>query len=127
MSENENSARPRSDFIYTKNSARPTSDCIYTKIAARPGSDCIYTKIAVRPGSEFIYTKMSAWPGSNFLYTHFFGAFVRFCKLLNPSIPKAQFRIYIHQIFSHAFSLKKKAIFFKIAPHGPAARNSLCR
>ena len=69
MSENENSARPRSDFSYTKNSARPRSDYIYTKIAARPEADFIYTKIAVRPGSEFIYTKMSAWPGSNFLYT----------------------------------------------------------
>ena len=31
MSENENSARPRCDFIYTKNSARPRSDFIYTK------------------------------------------------------------------------------------------------
>ena len=31
MSENENSARPRCDFIYTKNSARPRSDSIYTK------------------------------------------------------------------------------------------------
>ena len=40
-----NSARPRSDFIYTKNSARPGSDYIYTKIAARPGSDFIYTKV----------------------------------------------------------------------------------
>ena len=29
--ENENSARPRCDFIYTKNSARPRSDFIYTK------------------------------------------------------------------------------------------------
>ena len=45
MSETENSARPRSDFIYTKNSARPGSDYIYTKIAARPGSDFIYTKV----------------------------------------------------------------------------------
>ena len=44
MSETENSARPRSDFIYTKNSARPGSDYIYTKIAARPGSDFLYTK-----------------------------------------------------------------------------------
>ena len=31
MSENENSARPRCDFIYTKNSAIGRSDCIYTK------------------------------------------------------------------------------------------------
>ena len=31
MGENENSARPRCDFIYTKNSARPRSDFIYTK------------------------------------------------------------------------------------------------
>ena len=31
MSENENSARPRCDFIYTKNFARPRSDVIYTK------------------------------------------------------------------------------------------------
>ena len=31
MSENENSARPRCDFIYTKNPARPRSDFIYTK------------------------------------------------------------------------------------------------
>ena len=38
------SARPRSDFIYTKNSARPRSDFIYTKNSARPGSDYIYTK-----------------------------------------------------------------------------------
>ena len=29
MSESENSARPRCDFIYTKNSARPRSDFIY--------------------------------------------------------------------------------------------------
>ena len=29
--ENENSARPRCDFLYTKNSARPRSDFIYTK------------------------------------------------------------------------------------------------
>ena len=65
MSETENSARPRSDFIYTKNSARPGSDYIYTKIAARPGFDFIYTKIAVRPGLDFIYTKISACPGWN--------------------------------------------------------------
>ena len=44
MSEIDYSARPRSDFIYTKNSARPGSDYIYTKIAARPGSDFLYTK-----------------------------------------------------------------------------------
>ena len=31
MGENENSARPRCDFIYTKNSARPRSEFIYTK------------------------------------------------------------------------------------------------
>ena len=31
ISENENSPRPRCDFIYTKNSARPRSDFIYTK------------------------------------------------------------------------------------------------
>ena len=36
---------------------------------ARPRSDFIYTKIAGRPGSDFIYTKIFAWPGSNFLYT----------------------------------------------------------
>ena len=45
MSETENSARPRSDFIYTKNSARPRSDYIYTKIAAQPGSEFIYTNV----------------------------------------------------------------------------------
>ena len=31
MIENENSARPRCDFIYTKHSARPRSDFMYTK------------------------------------------------------------------------------------------------
>ena len=43
MSECENSARPISDFIYTKNSARPGFDFIYTKNFALSGSDFIYT------------------------------------------------------------------------------------
>ena len=51
------SARPRSDFIYTKNSARPRSDFIYTKNFARPRSDFIYTKKPARRRSHFIYTK----------------------------------------------------------------------
>ena len=40
-----NSARPRSDFLYTKNSARPRSDFLYTKNAAPARFDFIYTKI----------------------------------------------------------------------------------
>ena len=52
MSESENSARPRCDFIYTKNSARPRSDFIYTKNSARPKSsggdlveNCCFQKV----------------------------------------------------------------------------------
>ena len=35
MSENENSARPRCDFIYAKNSARPRSDFMLQRIFKR--------------------------------------------------------------------------------------------
>ena len=49
------SARPRSDFIYTKNSARPRSDFIYTKNSARPGSGFSLHKESVEP----IFKKMA--------------------------------------------------------------------
>ena len=49
------SARPRSDFIYTKNSARPRSDFLYTKNSARPGSGFSLHKESVEP----IFKKMA--------------------------------------------------------------------
>jgi hypothetical protein len=57
MSVNENTARPRSDFIYTNFSRGRDRDFIYTKNSARPGSDFIYTKNSARRRDDFIYTK----------------------------------------------------------------------